>query len=86
MNEQAFGEVDQLLKSIAMLKEGPSRHYLDAVVKVVATHVSQATSGKDSPQPEKYTIDWSRVDLVSTPTRLKRLFPLVTHPQWATLG
>jgi hypothetical protein len=85
-NEQVLKEVDPLLESIGRLKEGPSRSYLDAVVKVVAAHAVRATSGEHSPQPAKYMIDWSKVDLISASARLKRLFPLVTHPHWSSWG
>jgi hypothetical protein len=74
--DSAASQIDEALLQASRLKDGPDKEYILAVIKVNGA-VAHKQTHCEQPVPEKFLVDWRRVNFAATSPHLKRKFPLV---------
>jgi hypothetical protein len=77
-----LAEIDDALATASSRRQEHDRKYILAAIKTIGSSAYLDCHGEESPVPSKFEVDWAQVDLSKTPSRLKRMFPLIAHPNW----
>lgn len=74
--DSVLAQIDEVLSLASRLKDGANKEYLLAAIKVDGATAHKQVH-KEQPIPEKFLVDWIRLDFARASSRLKRIFPIV---------